>query len=432
MSTLTSSQESLVVTVGVQCHTGKQRAENQDRVTRAATPFGELFLVADGMGGYQGGGEAAEATVDGFVNYLGQHGSMSLPEALQQAAHNVSAGLLQRGATDPALQGMGSTVVLCVVNGPQVTYAHLGDSRAYLLRDGKLQQLTRDHSVMERLITQGLLTPEQAREHPDASILTRAIGQDPDLSLDIAEITVQPNDALLLCSDGLWGYAQAPEMEAVAKSRNLSASAVAEALLNLALDGGGGDNISIQFLRFAPAAAQTSARSLLGTRRKATTAVFALAAVLAIATIGGALWIYYHGVRDKQQSRPITAPSSDKALPSAAGAPSKEKLPQRSAGTSNKSSKTPENSDGETPAQPEHKSNEKSPTTPEQPSLPERATEDLGKATDKVRTGVSGAVDSVKGTIKHHTPSQATPPQSDAPPPPATPQQGDPQGTNPR
>ena len=135
---------------------------------------------------------------------------------------------------NPALKGMGSTVVLCIVRGAQATYAHVGDSRAYLVRNGKLNQLTRDHSVMERMVSQGILTPAQAKEHRTPSVLTRAIGQSADVSMDIADIALQPSDAMLLCSDGLWGYAKHEEMEAIATSASLSATAVADALLKLA------------------------------------------------------------------------------------------------------------------------------------------------------------------------------------------------------
>lgn len=297
MSTLPSQSSPVVVSVGVQCHVGKQRTENQDRVTRSDTPFGDLFVVADGIGGYQGGAEAAQVTVDGFVNFLKANGKLPLPDALQQAVRSVNAALRTRSAARNEQHGMGSTVVLCVVTGNHVTYAHAGDSRAYLLRSGRLQQLTRDHSVMERMISQGLLTPAQAREHPDASVLTRALGQSSDISLDIAGITVQPKDALLLCSDGLWGYARHEEIEAVAAAENLSASAVASAMLNLALEGGGGDNISIQFLRFQPLEpAKKSAATMLGMPAKWGLAAIALASVLVIAVIAMAMWNHQHPV----------------------------------------------------------------------------------------------------------------------------------------
>ena len=286
MPTPQSQPNSLVVSVGVQTNVGKERTENQDRVTRAATPFGDLFVVADGVGGHQGGSEAAQTVVDGFAKYLNTYGTVPLPEALQQAVRAISVDLQQRSAANQALRGMGSTVVLCVVSGNHVTYAHAGDSRAYLVRDRKLSQLTRDHSVMERMVSQGILTPAQAREHPDASVLTRAIGQSTDVSLDIANITLQPKDALLLCSDGLWGYAKHEEMEAVATSESLSASGVATALLNLALEGGGGDNVSIQFLRFEAANSGSKIFSSLGKRKRDIITVTGLASALAIGSAG--------------------------------------------------------------------------------------------------------------------------------------------------
>jgi protein phosphatase len=308
MPTPNSQSSSLLVSVGVECNVGRERKENQDRVSRAATPFGDLFVVADGVGGYQGGAEAAQTTVDGFAAHLKSHGNLPLSEALQQAVRSVSADLQKRSAADPALRGMGSTVVLCVVNGNRAIYAHAGDSRVYLVRDRKLTQLTRDHSVMERLVSGGVLTPAQAREHPDASVLTRAIGQASDVELDIAEITLQPGDALLLCSDGLWGYAEHEEMEAVATSENMSPSGVASALLNLALEGGGGDNISIQFLRFSGLQSPKSSRSKL-------LIPVALASVLAVGT--GVMFVsnYRHPLVSRPQDTDADASSSTKQAP---------------------------------------------------------------------------------------------------------------------
>jgi serine/threonine protein phosphatase PrpC len=316
MPTPQSQSTSLVVSVGVECNVGKERTENQDRVTRAATPFGDLFVVADGVGGYQGGAEAAQTTVDGFVGYLNAHGNLSLTDALQQAVRSISADLQQRSAANKGLHGMGSTVVLCVVNGDHLTYAHAGDSRAYLMRNHKLTQLTRDHSVMERLVSGGVLTPEQAREHPDASVLTRAIGSGSDISLDIAEMTLQPDDALLLCSDGLWGYAKPEEVEAVATSDSLSASAVAAALLKLALEGGGGDNISVQFLRFKAVHAGKPTGA-----RMARPAI-ALASILAVSAAVMLVWNLEHPLTPPatsssgtSQSQTPATPTSTKAAP---------------------------------------------------------------------------------------------------------------------
>ena len=318
MPTPQSQPNSLIVSVGVQCNVGKERTENQDRITRAATPLGDLFVVADGVGGHQGGAEAAQAVVDGFAKHLNAFGNLPLQEALQRATRAISSDLQQRSATNTALRGMGSTVVLCVVHGNQATYAHAGDSRAYLVRDGKLTQLTRDHSVMERMVSQGILTPAQAKDHPDASVLTRAIGQSPDVALDIADIGLQANDAMLLCSDGLWGYARHEEMEAVATSANLSATAVADALLNLALEGGGGDNVSIQFLRFQAVKSPKSAKYLLGMPQQKAIPVIALGAILGVGS--AVLYISNHNLPKPntdavvfQQDHPLTTSNSKPA-----------------------------------------------------------------------------------------------------------------------
>jgi serine/threonine protein phosphatase PrpC len=283
----------LLVSVGVHCNVGKERQENQDRITRSRTPFGDLFIVADGIGGSRGGSEAAQSVVDGFTVFLKSHGELAINDALQQAGQAIQQQLRLKSAADASLAGMGSTVVLCVVKGDRVTYAHAGDSRAYLLRSRQLQQLTSDHSMMERFVAQGVLTPEQAREHPDASVLTRAIGTSSDGSLDIGEMQLQPGDALLLCSDGLWGYVRHQEMELIAAAESLSAPAVADALLNLALEGGGGDNISIQFLRFQ--AAPLAVPPIKPRRMSTTMAIgFALALAMLLLVAGLFVWNYNH------------------------------------------------------------------------------------------------------------------------------------------
>jgi serine/threonine protein phosphatase PrpC len=322
MSTARSDATSLKVLVGARCHVGSQRTENQDRVTQADTPYGNLFVVADGVGGYQGGSEAAQATVDGFASYLAAHPAMSLTEALQRAASSVNADLQQRSAAKQQLRGMGSTVVLCVVSGNHLTHAHVGDSRAYLLRDGQLRALTRDHSIMERMVSHGILTPEQAKEHPDASVLTRALGQGTDASLDIGELTLRSGDALLLCSDGLWAYARHDEMEAIANSSELSPSAIASALLQAALDGGGGDNISIQFLRFEAGKPIAKSIPLPGKRQRKKLIGIAAALIPAVAAAWIFLWIQRQPrlpnqptSRSGSQGGPLTtAPAREKPL----------------------------------------------------------------------------------------------------------------------
>lgn len=236
--------------VGVQIHPGKVRSENQDRVSRASTPFGELFLLADGVGGQRGGAQAAQYAVDAFVRYLGESRETNPIQALKQAGLRINSDLSTGAMVSGGTPGMSSTVVLALVQGRHVIVGHAGDSRAYLVRGGHLEVLTRDHSVMQRLIAEYHLSPEEARNHPDASVLTQALGQRSQAELETLEFDLQPGDGLLLCSDGLWAYATHDEMQAVFASPGLTTQAVADALLNLAMNNGGGDNISLQYLRF--------------------------------------------------------------------------------------------------------------------------------------------------------------------------------------
>jgi protein phosphatase len=280
--------------VGVQSHPGMTRHENQDRISRAATPYGDLYLLADGVGGYKGGAEAAQYVVDAFVQYLNSATEKNAIQALKAAADSISADLRHKAAQSETLTGMSSTVVLALINGTHVIIGHAGDSRAYLLRGEQFRQLTRDHSVMERLISENHLSDFEARSHPDASILTQALGQRPEVELETLEFDLEPGDALLLCSDGLWGYASQEDIQKVVSSQNLSPNTVAEALLSLALDGGGGDNVSIQFIRFRapiPAAVKMRPR-LLGMPLSKAISVLTAAVLLGLVAGGMAISNY--------------------------------------------------------------------------------------------------------------------------------------------
>jgi serine/threonine protein phosphatase PrpC len=306
----------LFVSVGAQCDVGRQRTENQDRISRASTPFGDLFMVADGVGGYEGGAEAAQLTIEGFTTYLNSHGALPLQQALQEAAQLVGDEVVRRGSADPSHHHMASTVVLCVVQGTHVTCAHAGDSRAYLVRHGRMRQLTRDHSVIERLVSQGVLDPVSAREHPDASVLTRVLGK-PGATLDITELEVEAGDGLLLCSDGLWAYAEETEIEAVVASKSLSAPGVADALLSLALEGGGGDNISIQYLRFEGTAPRGRAGQPLS--RKLAAPALGLVSLMAVGTGALVYWNHLHPIEQKGSPTPQPAVSASSSPQTGAG-----------------------------------------------------------------------------------------------------------------
>ena len=233
------------VEVAVRCDAGKVREENQDRAVACATPLGALFLVADGVGGLKSGALAAEMAADGYGRYLAAADpGMDPAQALQQATKTVNEAICGEAAE----QSMGSTVALVLLRARKAYIGHAGDSRVYLVRDHQLSRLTRDHSIVQKMIDHGILTEEQARTHPDASVLTHSLGQ-PNVELELAELEWAPGDSLLLCSDGLWGYASEEAVRSIACDPAGTADGIADRLLEAALHAGGGDNISVIFLR---------------------------------------------------------------------------------------------------------------------------------------------------------------------------------------
>ena len=238
--------------VGAKSHTGNVRTENQDRMARFLSPFGELYIVVDGMGGHKGGAAAAAMTVDGLEAHLRSIPQGTSPEqALQIAAQRTNAEIYQKATDgDPETANMGAALVLGLVIGTRLLIAHAGDSRAYLFRDGKLSRLMRDHSVVQRMIDHNLLTEEQARDHPDANVITRAFGQKPEIELEVsAPLDLREGDAVLLCTDGLCGYVDDQTIERVIGGQS-DAQQITDALIDLALSVGGEDNVTVQFLQF--------------------------------------------------------------------------------------------------------------------------------------------------------------------------------------
>jgi protein phosphatase len=234
---------------------GYHRQENQDQVSRFSSPYGEVFLLADGMGGHEGGGIAANMAITGFErHFLSLAAELPLHAALAQAANLTNADIYARGHAGGATTAtMGSTLALIVVQKEHFVTAHMGDSRVYLLRDGRLQQLTRDHSAMQRMLDAGLMTADQIRVHPDASVLTRALGQGEAMELEISEpYALLDGDVLMLCSDGLSGYVEDGPIEDRLR-RYEEPQKAADALAELALEAGGYDNISIWVVRASSA-----------------------------------------------------------------------------------------------------------------------------------------------------------------------------------
>lgn len=236
--------------VGARSETGYVRDENQDRMSYVQAPFGDLYIVSDGMGGHRGGALAAELTIETLNQNLSRiHSISSNPDAIKYAFEEANKVIYERGhAGNADTEGMGATAVVLFVAQCQVMVAHVGDSRAYLFSENKLDRLTKDHSRVQRMIDAGILTPADASAHPDASILERAMGASPTVNVDISSwISLRKGDRILLCSDGLHGYVSDTEIAAILSNQG-APQELANQLINLALEKGGEDNITIQLI----------------------------------------------------------------------------------------------------------------------------------------------------------------------------------------
>lgn len=222
--------------------TGRQRRANEDSLL-ARSP---LFVVADGMGGAQAGEVASRIAVESFGEGLGA--SRSPEETLAEYAQAANARIHELSRSNAEQAGMGTTLTALYVGELEVAIAHVGDSRAYCLREGELLRLTDDHSLVDELIRQGRLTPEEAEDHPQRSIITRALGPEEMVEVDTRSYRARTGDVYLLCSDGLTtmlGEAQLAEV--LRAHRDLREAG--EALIAQANEAGGRDNITVILLR---------------------------------------------------------------------------------------------------------------------------------------------------------------------------------------
>ena len=238
--------------VGARSETGYVRNENQDRMSCVRTPLGDVYIVSDGMGGHRGGALAAQLTVEALTQTLSHmHSISSVPAELKHALEEANKIVYERGhSADTETQGMGATAVVVFVARSQALVAHVGDSRAYIFTQGELRQLTKDHSRVQRMVNVGMLTAAEAASHPDASILERAIGVSPDVTVDISSwIPLYEGDQILLCSDGLHGYVPDNEIGAILATQ-ATPQELANQLVNLALQKGGEDNITVQLIEY--------------------------------------------------------------------------------------------------------------------------------------------------------------------------------------
>lgn len=219
---------------------GLTRTQNEDSYVAG----GGLYAVCDGMGGARAGEVASDSACRHLLSLVDGRGrDEDLVDAVQAANRDV----LDQSRRDPALKGMGSTLTAALWEGRDLLIGHVGDSRAYLFRDDRLEQLTEDHSVVGEMERDGRLTPAEAESHPYRSILTRAVGTEDRVEVDIRRIAVQPGDRLLLCTDGLTGMLDDESISRILEE-GASPAATAESLVAAALEGGGEDNITVVVL----------------------------------------------------------------------------------------------------------------------------------------------------------------------------------------
>ena len=233
--------------------TGHQRATNEDSHLERAP----VFAVADGMGGAQAGEVASQLAIERFAHEFAHQDGEDATVRLVRAARDANTAIHELSQSDARRAGMGTTLTAAYVGGDQVFVAHVGDSRAYRLRDGELARITEDHSLVEELLRQGRLTAEEAEEHPQRSIITRALGPEPDVDVDTFAVDAQDGDVYLLCSDGLSSMLSEQAVAEILRA-NPELPAAADGLVAAALAAGGRDNVTVVLFRIESVGATVS------------------------------------------------------------------------------------------------------------------------------------------------------------------------------
>ncbi|WP_031516182.1 Stp1/IreP family PP2C-type Ser/Thr phosphatase [Desulfofalx alkaliphila] len=223
---------------------GLVRSENEDSLL--VCPDIGLFVVADGMGGHQAGEVASRQALVYLERYLRRElpNTADVGKLVVEAMEQANRHVYEMACNDANLQGMGTTVTACLLSGDTVYVAHVGDSRAYLLRGNTIKQVTDDHSLVGELVKNGSITEDLAQVHPRRNVLTQAVGAMTNVEVDLYKLVLYKGDRLLLCTDGLTNHLVGKEIHAIVSSVDTPDEAVKK-LANAALEQGGTDNVSI-------------------------------------------------------------------------------------------------------------------------------------------------------------------------------------------
>ncbi len=284
---------------------GRVRTHNEDALL-AEPP---LFAVADGLGGHQAGEIASSIAIETLVANAPLHADS---KALARAVHAANRSVIDAAEERSGRSGMGTTLTAAIVEGSHIAIAHVGDSRAYLMHEGGLERLTEDHSMVADMIRRGQLTEEESRRHPNRSVITRALGTDPNMCADTYDIETAPGDRLLLASDGLTGMLEDAEIAALLEA-NPDPQDAARALVAAANEAGGQDNITVVVVDIGGSSRGRGWRAARASRGSGTAdageagastprsgalrswlavAAFVLVAALVVGGIGYATWSY--------------------------------------------------------------------------------------------------------------------------------------------
>jgi PPM family protein phosphatase len=237
--------------------TGKIREHNEDMIGSDAD-LG-LFVLADGMGGYNAGEVASGIAVKTIINLVKESAvreDMEVPDAsgtglarpsiiLRDAIHRANKIIYHTSKTQPQCEGMGTTVVACLFHDNKVSIAHVGDSRVYRLRDNRFEQMTLDHSLLQELVDRGFYSQEEAQRATNKNYVTRALGVEQNVDVEIHEEPVQKGDYYVLCSDGLSDMVEDEDIQLTINTFSANLDTVAKQLIQLSNDNGGRDNISV-------------------------------------------------------------------------------------------------------------------------------------------------------------------------------------------
>ena len=219
--------------------TGRKRRRNEDSYVLAPP----IFAVADGMGGAQAGEIASRLAAAALEDT--DPGAKSGAERVTSLIQEANRRVHERAIADPTTSGMGTTMTVALVEGTTVTFGHVGDSRAYRFRDGAIEQITEDHSLVNELLKSGKLSPEEADTHPQRSVITRAVGTDPDVDVDSFTIEAEVGDVFLICSDGLTDMVDDEDIRSVLDKFHNDLDRATKSLVSAANRGGGEDNITV-------------------------------------------------------------------------------------------------------------------------------------------------------------------------------------------